>query len=190
MLLLCSQSPRRKELFEKMGLAFDTVHPQLSETVLPGELPLAYLERITIEKARSIQNLSNSDPKNLYVSSDTIVVFEGNILQKPENAREAIEMLLPLAGNQHTVYSGLCLLQEKEIIWDYDTTQIQFKDWSRKSIERYVANSQPFDKAGGYGIQDPESPVLSYSGSYTNVMGFPIRKFYKYFSLWQPFMKD
>ncbi|MCC5815067.1 MAG: septum formation protein Maf [Leptospira sp.] len=197
MIILCSASPRRKEILENLGLKFDICPAQIDENEIPNEKPLEYLKRVSSAKAwevskswassQSLENNKNqleNKTNNLFIASDTIVVFEGRILHKPENTKQAEEILSLLSGKQHTVYSGLALLQSGNLLWDYDETLIQFKSWDLQEIRNYIEIAKPFDKAGAYGIQDSNSPVENYKGSYSNVMGFPIRKFLKYRDLW------
>lgn len=187
-MVLCSQSPRRRKLFADLGFSFSTASPDILEDSIPGEDPLSYLKRITIEKAISIQKKNKFKPESLYISSDTIVVLDEKILHKPCDELEALEILTQLSGIQHLVYSGMCMVKESEIIWDYDSTEIQFKPWNTDQILEYIQSSKPFDKAGAYGIQDKDNPVENFFGSYTNVLGFPIRKFLCYSEIWKDYL--
>lgn len=174
-------------LFQSLNLEFEIQVSKVSEESISGEKPLDYLRRVTLSKAESVAKTLPSDSKT-FVSSDTIVVSEGNILQKPINEKEAIRMLTELSGKEHKVYSGLCILNKHDSIWDYDETKIICKNWNLSSILDYVKRAQPFDKAGSYGIQDENSPVHQFIGSYTNVMGFPIRKFFLYRRFWERYL--
>ena len=73
-------------------------------------------------------------------------------------------------------------------MYDFDETKVEFKSWGVKEFQQYLENCKPFDKAGAYGIQDENGPVLSFKGSYSNVMGFPLRKFYQHYGIWKEFL--
>lgn len=188
MMVLCSQSPRRRKLFADLGFSFVTASPDILEDSIPEEDPLSYLKRVTIEKAISIKKENRIDPSPLYISSDTIVVLNEEILHKPKDATEALEILTELSGKIHLVHSSMCLVKDSQIIWDYDSTEIQFHAWDKIQINEYIRRSKPFDKAGAYGIQDEGSPVQEFNGSYTNVLGFPIRKFLLYSEFWKNYL--
>ena len=96
-MVLCSQSPRRRKLFADLGFSFSTASPDILEDSIPGEDPLSYLKRITIEKAISIQKKNKFKPESLYISSDTIVVLDEKILHKPCDELEALEILTQLS---------------------------------------------------------------------------------------------
>ena len=175
MLILKSKSPRRMEILKSLGFQF-LVEPSLyPEEQLRGEAVFDYLKRVTLGKLE----MKSNKPGNTYLSSDTIVVYNQQILQKPLGPEEAFQMLKLLSGNIHSVYSGLGIrTEEDEIFYEYDKTDVYFKPWTNEEINYYVENYRPFDKAGAYGIQDRESPVGKYEGSYMNVVGLPLRKFF------------
>ncbi len=184
MLILRSQSPRRKEILSSLGLSFNVEALPTDESSTDQENPVAYLKRVTLSKLGP-QAL---DSEHTFVSSDTIVVFEDNILQKPADQKEAFEMISKLNGNSHTVYSGLGIRIGKDEFFDFDSSQVLFQTWMPDQIRNYIETCRPFDKAGAYGIQDRNAPVKSFSGSYTNILGFPIRKFFLYHSIWSQFL--
>lgn len=184
MLVLKSTSPRRKELFTSLGLQFTTEKPVFSEESIDTELPLDYLKRVTLGKLLS-GALSNS---NTYISSDTIVAIDQEILQKPIDKNDAFAMLRKLSGRTHHVYSGLGISYNGEIIYDCEDTEILAKNWTDNEIWNYINQFQPLDKAGAYGIQDEISPVESFKGSFWNVVGFPIRKFFTYHFTWSKYL--
>ncbi|MCG9875266.1 MAG: Maf family protein [Leptospiraceae bacterium] len=187
-LILCSQSARRRKIFTDLNLNFAIETPNIDESEHINEKPLDYLKRISINKALSIVNkVQYKEP--ILVSSDTIVTFEDKILHKPENLEEAIQILSKLSGKMHYVHSSFYIFQREEIdIFNYDSTKVYFKSWSSNQIHNYIHEYQPFDKAGSYGIQDREGPVDKFEGSYTNVLGFPIRKFLQEIQYWKEFM--
>jgi len=184
MLILKSASPRRKQILENLKLTFQVAPSLVNEDVIENESPLEYLKRVTIAKLE----LEKNQPENVYISSDTMVVLGSRILAKPRDFAEGMEILSFLSGKIHSVYSGLAIWKDGQIFYDFDETKVEFKALAEDSIRKYLEDAKPYDKAGAYGIQDVGTPVLRYVGSYTNVMGFPIRKFYKYFSIWKEFL--
>ncbi|EPG65258.1 nucleoside triphosphate pyrophosphatase [Leptospira wolffii] len=184
MLILRSQSPRRKAILESLGLNFRIEVMPVDESSFESEKPLDYLERVALSKLGPL----NQDPESVLVSSDTIVVFQNDILQKPKDEEEAYRMISLLNDNVHTVYSGLGIRTEGRDIFDYDSSQVLFHNWSKEEIRKYVRSKKPFDKAGAYGIQDKGSPAKSFEGSYTNILGFPIRKFFRHHGIWSEFL--
>lgn len=187
-LILCSQSARRRKIFTDLNLNFAIETPNIDESEHINEKPLDYLKRISINKALSIVNKVQCK-ESILVSSDTIVTFDDKILHKPENLEEAIQILSKLSGKMHYVHSSFYIFQREEIdIFNYDSTKVYFKSWSSNQIRNYIHEYQPFDKAGSYGIQDREGPVDNFEGSYTNVLGFPIRKFFQEIQYWKEFM--
>lgn len=184
MLILKSASPRRKQILGNLKLQFKVDPSHVDENALEAEIPLDYLKRVSIAKL----DLKNANPDSLYIASDTIVVLDNQILGKPRNLMEGQEILSLLSGKTHSVYSGLAISKNSEVFYDFDETKVKFKDLTNAEIDRYLEDSKPFDKAGSYGIQDVGTPVIECIGSYTNVLGFPIRKFYKYFDLWKEYL--
>ncbi|TGM90569.1 nucleoside triphosphate pyrophosphatase [Leptospira licerasiae] len=184
MLILRSQSPRRKEILKSLGLHFQILPLPIDETSLHKETPVRYLERVTMAKLGPKPN----DPEEMILASDTIVVFQNKILQKPADESEAFSMISELSGKSHQVYSGLGIMTEDKKIFDYDVSEVEFLPWGKSEILEYIKICKPYDKAGSYGIQDQNSPVKNFSGSYSNILGFPIRKFFLYHTLWSRFL--
>ncbi len=178
MIILKSASPRRKEILESLGLTFK-ISPSSIDESEQIEKPLKYLERVTISKLEK-----EKWEQGILISSDTIVVFQNQILHKPKDFSRANEILSLLDNNTHSVYSGLGIYDGKEIYFNYDETLVHFWKWSKAQREFYINMMKPFDKAGSYGIQDLDSPVKTFQGSYINVLGFPIRKFFEKHNLW------
>ncbi|PJZ27142.1 septum formation inhibitor Maf [Leptospira hartskeerlii] len=184
MLILRSQSPRRKEILQSLGLQFQVLPLPTDESSLHEETPVRYLERVTLAKL-------GPEPKGseeVIIASDTIVVFQNKILQKPADESEAFSMISELSGKTHHVYSGLGIRTKDEKIFDYDISEVDFNAWGKSEILEYIKICKPYDKAGSYGIQDPNSPVKNFRGSYSNILGFPVRKFFLYHTLWSRFL--
>jgi septum formation protein len=183
MLILKSASPRRKEFLELLGLNFEIEPSQINEDQNENENPLTYLERVTLAKLGYPIWESN-----FYVSSDTIVVFENKVYPKPLSLEEGFSYLSDLNGKTHQVFSGLGIVYEGKTYFEYDTTNVTMKNLKPEEVWEYLDNNKPLDKAGAYGIQDPNSPVANFQGSYSNVMGFPLRKFFLFYEKWYPFL--
>ncbi len=171
-LVLASQSPRRAELIGRLGLVFDTLPADIDESYLGDEMPAAHAERLAREKAVSI---SRSRPEALVVGSDTIVVLDRDVLGKPRNEAEAVEMLLRLSGREHEVHTGIAVAQGGRIESGLERVRVRFRPLDRDECEAYVATGEPMDKAGAYGIQGYGSAIVErIDGDFFAVMGLPV----------------
>ena len=177
-LLLGSKSPRRKEILKKAGFDFEVVNIDMEETFEEGSFPYAVALLLAEKKA-----ISYSRPlgeKDILITADTIVVYEGKILGKPRDAKEAVEMLQMLSGNRHEVITGYCVRTRDFLMSGVETTKVWFSPLSNSEIEYYVSHYKPFDKAGAYGIQEwiGYVAVKRIDGSFFNVMGLPVKVLY------------
>ncbi len=170
MLILASASPRRRELLQSAGIHFEVCPADLDERVLPGEPPRAYAGRVAREKALAV-------PGARVLAADTVVALEGEVLGKPADADEARRLLQALSGRTHTVYTAVALRVDRRVHQRICATQVRFRELSERDIEWYVGTSEPYDKAGGYGIQGQGGALVDrLRGSYTNVIGLPLRE--------------
>lgn len=157
-LVLASSSPRRQYLMKEAGFEFSIEKPEVEE-IFPSELPLhqvaKYLAAIKAEYFRpQIHN-------EVIITADTVVILKNNILNKPRDRDEAINMLTSLSGNTHFVMTGVCIVsKEKEENFD-ETTEVTFEKLSLIDIESYVDRFKPYDKAGAYGAQDCLPPGMN-----------------------------
>lgn len=176
-LLLASGSPRRKEILAAAGFSFEVEVRPTNESFDPN-LPI---EEIPVFLAR--QKLSQFDDKKdtIVMCADTIVAIDEQVLNKPENKEEAMAMLRQLSGKNHKVITGVAIKLNDQTSSFYDLTEVTFKKLSEDECNFYVDNWKPFDKAGGYGVQEFMGMVgiESLTGSYYNVMGLPIHKVYE-----------
>lgn len=179
-IVLASNSPRRKELLQRMGVNFkvrtlfgiDESYPDS----LRGEDIVCYISR---NKAKAYQ--SSMAPNELLITADTIVYVDGEVMGKPKNAEQAKEMLHKLSGKTHQVITGVTIVTAKRTENFGVTSQVKFTNITDEEINFYVDNYLPFDKAGAYGIQEWIGIVAveEIKGSYFNVVGLPVQRLYQ-----------
>lgn len=173
-LYLASQSPRRRELLEQIGQTFRSLSPNVKETVIAGESPKTYVERLAVAKAAAGFVLANDDTA-VVLGSDTCVVAENTILGKPKNQAHAAEMLSQLSGRTHQVHTAVALVDHNRQAVKTSTTDVTFRTITDAEANAYWQTNEPLDKAGGYGIQGLAAIFISHiSGSYSGVMGLPL----------------
>jgi septum formation protein len=168
-LTLASASPRRRQLLEMLHLPLRVVPSDVQEIPLPRETPAAYSRRLARDKARAV-------PGQLVLGADTIVVLDGEILEKPSDADHAVAMLQRLQGRAHTVITSICLIAEGRELEAADETVVVFREADEAYLRAYVATGEPMDKAGSYGIQGWGAALVErIEGDYFSVMGLPLR---------------
>ncbi|NQZ21674.1 MAG: septum formation inhibitor Maf [Colwellia sp.] len=173
MLILASQSPRRKELLSQLGYKFKTLAANIDETVIKGELPAQYVLRLAKEKAQFIAQQQSEDC--IVLGSDTSVVLNQRILGKPENIEQCCQQLMLLSNNTHQVLTAIAAVKNKQIVSALITTEVTFKTLTIDEIKRYWQTGEPQDKAGAYGIQGIGGQfVTQINGSYSAVVGLPL----------------
>jgi septum formation protein len=176
-LILASQSPRRRGLLGQLGYQFSVQASDIDETVEPAETAYNYVLRLAKQKALHIFNLlPEIEQANSYVlGSDTSVVFNDQILGKPDNEVDCLNMLSLLSNNQHQVLTAIALVSKKSIQGQVITTEVVFKTLTKAEISAYWLTGEPQDKAGSYGIQGIAGQfVKSINGSYSAVVGLPL----------------
>ena len=178
-IVLASNSPRRKELLERLGLSFEVVVKHTAEIHPDGTMPHEIPSFLAKHKADAVQAAVGAEP--IVIAADTIVIQEGRIFEKPEDRAGAIEMLQQLSGRQHTVVTGVCILHGSKELRFSDTTQVFFNELSLDEIEYYVDNYKPYDKAGSYACQEWIGAVAihRFEGDFFNVVGLPVNKVYQ-----------
>ena len=176
MLVLASRSPRRSEILRQAGIPFTVRAADVDESVLPGERPGAYVQRLAEAKARAVA----AAREETVLGADTTVVIAGEILAKPADARDAHRMLALLSGRRHEVLTGICMRRGARATCDCVTTAVVFAELSEREIAEYVASGEPMDKAGAYAIQGLASKFVErIEGDYFNVMGLPVALLYR-----------
>ncbi|HJW90827.1 MAG TPA: Maf family protein [Anaerolineales bacterium] len=175
MLVLASNSPRRKQLLQLGGWEFQVVAAHVDENPHPGEGPRAYVLRLAKEKAQV--GAQNAPGAEVVVAADTTVVDGVAFLGKPVDAAEAAAMLRRLRARRHQVYTGLVALRRADglILSDVCVTNVFMRDYSEAEIKAYIATGDPLDKAGAYAIQHTGfDPVEKIEGCFANVVGLPL----------------
>jgi len=175
MLILASNSPRRKQLLTLGGWEFKVLPVEIDEGQHGGENPKKYVVRLAQEKANSAA--MQVSPKSLIIAADTCVVDGEKILGKPDNEGEAWEMLEQLRGRMHQVYTAICVLdtENNQSTTDLCRTEVIMRSYSEEEISTYIASGDPMDKAGAYAIQHRGfEPVEKIDGCYANVVGLPL----------------
>ena len=171
-ILLASASPRRSELLSGIGLVFQTVPADIDETPLPDEHPRALVARLSLSKAEAA---ARRRPDALVVAADTVVVVDGQIMNKPADEAENRGFLTRLSGRRHTVLTGhtLCLGGRRATV--VTGTEVWFRELEEGEVSRYAASREGLDKAGGYAIQGRGAALVSrIEGCYANVVGLSV----------------
>ncbi|MCX6267803.1 MAG: Maf family nucleotide pyrophosphatase [Bacteroidetes bacterium] len=179
-LVLASQSPRRQYLLKELGLDFEILDTHVKEVYPAGLTPAEIAIFLAELKAASIDE-SRMDEKTIIVTADTIVSLGDEILGKPSSYGEAVAMLRKLSGRRHDVITAVCLKSTSKKLVFHVLSSVYFKELSLEEIEYYIDNFQPFDKAGGYGIQEwiGYIGINKIEGSFFNVMGLPVKELYE-----------
>ena len=179
-IVLASQSPRRRQLLSELGVEYSLANLQDIDETYPQDIEVEKVpEYLSTHKASYYKNkLTDND---VLITADTIVILKGNIIGKPKDFNEAVEILTQLSGNSHTVITGVCLTSKGKSSTFASKTEVYFKPLSENEIQFYLEKFEPFDKAGAYGIQDWIGYVAieKIEGSFYNVMGLPTQKLYQ-----------
>ncbi|MDD2619182.1 MAG: Maf family protein [Syntrophomonadaceae bacterium] len=178
-IILASQSPRRRNLLDMLGLDFISIPADTDEFFYPGEKAQQGAERIARQKAVSVaRKLSDG----LVIAADTVVCCGGEIMGKPCDNEDAFKKLSILSGNSHQVITALCLIdiKKQDIAVESELTTVYFRYISPGEILAYIATGEAADKAGAYGIQGLASVFIDkIDGCYFNVVGLPVSRLYK-----------
>lgn len=173
-IILASQSPRRKELLEEVGLRF-RVEPAQIEEHLDESLPITQaIEQLAKEKAMPI---ARRHPQCIVIGADTLVAVDGRVLGKPADEADAARMLRMLSGRRHQVIGGVALLCGNEEVLFHCVSEVRFFPLREEEIAAYIRSGEPMDKAGAYGIQGlGRLFVESICGDYFNIVGLPVSR--------------
>ena len=171
-IILASASPRRRELMALITKEFEVIPSGADETVPQGIKALEQAEYLAVLKA---DDIAEKYPDSIVIGADTCVVAENEVLGKPKDKEDAERMLRLLSGKTHKVVTGCAIVDGKRKISFSNVTDVEFYSLSEREIEEYINTPEPYDKAGGYGIQGKASLfVKAIKGDYFNVVGFPV----------------
>jgi septum formation protein len=182
-LYLASQSPRRRQLLEQLGVRHELLLPgddedaEALEVVRPGELPVDYVQRVTLAKLRAAKQRLKARglPDAPILCSDTTVAVGRRILGKPADERDAHRMLSLLSGRTHRVLTAVAVAHGRRHGVAVSVSRVHVEALSERDIERYIASGEPFGKAGAYAIQSAFAAWISHiDGSYSGIMGLPL----------------
>ena len=182
---LASQSPRRRQLLEQLGVRYELLLPDESEdaealeAVLKNEAPTAYVKRVTnLKLDAAVARLKRRQLKPAPIlCSDTTVALGRIIFGKPEDAKDAKRMLAELAGHTHRVLTAVAVQSGRKRFDALSTSKVTFDQMTSRQISAYVANGEPLGKAGAYAVQGRAALHISHiNGSYSGIMGLPIRE--------------
>jgi len=178
-LILGSASPRRQELLKSLGFEF-LIKPTHADETFPADLKAQEIPIYLAEKKADAYPDELKETEIL-ITSDTIVWCEGKVLNKPVNFVEGTKMLESLSGIMHEVFTAVCLKSGNKQTTFYDVSKVYFKKLKPEEIEYYLTNFSPYDKAGGYGVQDwiGYIGIDKIEGSFYTVMGLPVKELYE-----------
>lgn len=175
LILLASNSPRRRVLLSWTGWPFEVRPADIDETQAVEETPQDYVLRLAQEKALAASEFETET--SVILAADTVVVFEDEVLGKPESPEQAVEFLRRLRGRVHEVYTAIAVIDRRsgELLTDLCHSLVPMRAYRDDEIAAYVASGEPMDKAGAYGIQSATfHPVTDFKGCYASVMGLPL----------------
>ena len=182
---LASRSPRRRDLLKQIGVPFELLllredlrrGADVDETQLPDESPGVYVLRIAKEKAAmAVRQIAyRALPQKPALAADTTVVFDGQVVGKPDDAEHAARILRALSGREHQVLTAVAVAMKEQVETQISVSSVWFRELSDADIRRYCASGEALDKAGAYGIQGRAGAfVTRISGSYSGIMGLPL----------------
>lgn len=175
-IILASKSPRRYQLLKQIITNFDVITIDHDETI---DTSLSILENLKHVVYQKINGMACND-HDVIIACDTMVVFDGRIIGKPKDKDDAKTTLKTLSGKDHEVISGVLVKTKDNSVYAYDCTIVSFHDLTDQTIDDYVASGRCMDKAGSYGIQDQDVPLVkTIDGDYDNVVGLPLHTLVK-----------
>lgn len=177
MLILASASPRRQELLHLITHDFIVKTSDVDESVIYASTAKELVEKLAQAKAQAV---AQQNPADTVIGCDTVVDLDGVPLGKPKDKNQAREMMRALSGRVHLVHTGVCLVQADKTVTFSQTSEVEFSPLSEEEIESYISTDEPYDKAGGYGIQGGAAKfICAIKGCYFNIMGLPVSALYR-----------
>ena len=176
LVILASRSPRRVELLKQLGIDSMIMPADIDESVMVGEAPADYVQRVARQKVMAIAKHLKSEYANLPVlAADTTVALDDEILGKPQNDADAFNMLKKLSGSKHAVHTAVAISYKGKVKVVLSSTMVEMMPLSNAIINAYLQSGEHHDKAGSYGIQGKAGAWIKHiEGSYTGVMGLPL----------------
>lgn len=172
-LILASKSPRRRELLSLLNLEFEVITEDVDETISSDAPVEEEIKRLSLKKAEAVKSKVSGD--DIVIAADTVVVLNGSVFGKPENASDAKRMLKLLSGKTHKVITGVTVTKGDITDTRDAQTEVTFRDLSDAEIDAYVKTGDPLDKAGAYALQGISTIFVSkISGDHFNVYGLPV----------------
>ena len=181
-IVLASGSPRRKELFEQIGVKFE-IKTSEKEEIITSSNPKDVVKELSEMKAQDVAE-AVAGPA-IIIGADTVVAYDGKILGKPKDKADAVRMITDFAGDEHYVYTGVCILIKEadgtmHKVSFAEGTKVLVYGMTQEEIVKYVESGEPMDKAGAYAIQGKFAPYIKeIEGDYYNIVGFPIAGIYQ-----------
>ncbi len=173
-LYLASQSPRRQQLLEQIGVRFEVRIADIDETIIAQESPEQHVQRLAYEKANAIWSSLSESTRLPVLGADTIVCLDGEILGKPADQASASSMLRSLSGREHQVMTGIAMISERHSVC-VNVSHVSFRELDQLEIDDYWATGEAEDKAGSYAIQGRAASFVSHlRGSFSSVVGLPL----------------
>lgn len=182
MMILASQSPRRRELLALISPEFEVIPAQGEEKLPAGIAPDEAVLLLSQQKAAEVsaRKFPSGDVTDTIIAADTVVAIDGDILGKPHSRENAVKMLRRLSGRKHSVFTGVTVITPDRTISFVEETAVEFFPLTESEIEAYVSTGDPMDKAGAYGIQGRGALLVKrIEGDYYNVMGLPVGELYR-----------
>ena len=175
-IILASASPRRRELMRYITEDFEAVSTDCDETLPEKIEPTAASEYLAVLKAKAA---SEKYPDCIVIGCDTTVICDGEILGKPRDRAQCIADISKLSGRTHQVVTGCCIIKAGKVSSFSEVTDVTFRKLTDTEIEAYADTDEPYDKAGGYGIQGLGSALISHiDGDFFNVVGLPVGRLF------------
>ena len=171
MLILASQSPRRREMFDRLGLSYRAMTSDADETITEALSPADYVKTLALRKAYAL----TASPDDFVVAADTVVALDGEIYGKPADYADAFRMISNFSGKTHEVYTAFAIVKDGKAYAEADATAVTFRPLTEREIDYYIQKESPYDKAGAYGIQELAGIfVEKIEGNFDNVVGLPL----------------
>ena len=179
-IILASNSPRRKELLTKHNIEFDVIPSNVDEQIDLNLTP--YENVVNLAKQKALDVYKKYQTQSI-LAADTIVVYENEILGKPQDEEDARRMLRLLSGDTHEVVTGVVFITNGTIKFNYCISKVTFKELTDSDVDWYISTKEPMDKAGSYAIQGLGGKLIeSYEGSFDNIVGLPMELVLKFLS--------